>query len=120
MTEVVGAELYITETINPPAQYASVELIVAFSALGGMAALGVPTLVTSFGFNWRIAFWIGAIVALIGSIARTTLRETPEFADAKRRIKTIFARTNTDTNTLDKNPIWKEKVSKKTFIALLL
>ncbi|WP_341755549.1 MFS transporter [Candidatus Tisiphia endosymbiont of Ptychoptera albimana] len=120
MGEVTGAELYITETINPPAQYASVELIVAFSALGGMAALGIATLVTSYGFNWRIAFWIGAIVALIGSIARTTLRETPEFADAKRRIKTIFARTNTDTNTLDKNPIWKEKVSKKTFIALFL
>ncbi|UCM92107.1 MAG: MFS transporter [Rickettsia endosymbiont of Cimex lectularius] len=120
MGEVKGAELYITETINPPAQYASVELIVAFSALGGMAALGMATLVTSYGFNWRVAFWLGAIVALIGSIARTTLRETPEFADAKRQLKKVFAKTNTDTNTLEKNPIWKEKVSKKTFIALFL
>ncbi|WP_375330941.1 MFS transporter [Candidatus Tisiphia endosymbiont of Oplodontha viridula] len=120
MGETVGAELYLIETINPPAQYATVALIGAFTSLGGMGALGMATLVTSFGFNWRLAFWLGAIVALIGSIARTTLRETPEFADAKRQLKKVFAKTNTDTSTLENHPIWIEKVSKKTFIALLL
>ncbi|BFD46319.1 MAG: MFS transporter [Rickettsia endosymbiont of Sergentomyia squamirostris] len=121
MGEIVGAELYITETINPPAQYVSVALIGAFSCLGGgIAALGIASLVTSYAFNWRAAFWLGAIVALIGSIARTTLRETPEFADAKRQLKKVFAQTNTDISTLESHPIWKEKVKKKTFIALLL
>ncbi len=42
---------------------------------------------TSIIFNWRIAFWVGAIIALVGLIARTRLRETPEFADYKRRLK---------------------------------
>ncbi|WP_425361139.1 MFS transporter [Candidatus Tisiphia endosymbiont of Stenodema calcarata] len=117
MGEVTGAELYLTETLKPPIQYATVGSLGAFAALGGIGALGIASLVTSHGFNWRLAFWLGAIVALIGSIARTTLRETPEFADAKRQLKKVFAKTNTDTNTLEKNPIWAEKVNKKTILA---
>lgn len=120
MGEIVGAELYLAETINPPAQYATVVLIVAFSALGGIAALGIASLVTSHGFNWRIAFWVGAVVALIGSVARTALRETPEFADAKRRIKIVFSKTNTNTSILANDITWNEKVNTKTVIALFL
>ncbi len=93
MGEIIGAELYLTETTKPPVQYVSVGFIGACSSIGGLGALGIASLVTSHGFNWRLAFWIGAAIALIGSLARTTLRETPEFADAKRRIKKVFEKT---------------------------
>lgn len=86
--------------------------------LGALGVLAIASLVTSYGFNWRAAFWIGAVIALIGFIARTKLRETPEFADTKRQLKKVFAQTNTDTSTLVNNPIWTEKVNKKTILAL--
>ncbi|WP_341756649.1 MULTISPECIES: MFS transporter [unclassified Candidatus Tisiphia] len=120
MGEVIGADLYLTETIKPPAQYVSVALIGAFGVLGEIGALGIASLVTSHGFNWRLAFWFGAAIALVGSVARTTLRETPEFADAKRRIKKVFEKTNTDTAGLKDHPVWQEKVDKKTIIAFFL
>lgn len=91
MGEITGAELYLTETIKPPIQYPVVSLIPAFATVGTMVALGVATLVTSQGFNWRLAFWFGSCVALVGTIARTALRETPEFTHAKMQIKHIFA-----------------------------
>ncbi len=120
MGEMKGAELYLTETIKPPIQYTSVGLMWACGSLGGLGALGIASLVTSHGFNWRLAFWFGAAVALVGSVARTTLRETPEFADAKRRLKKIFEKTNTDTASLKDHPVLQEKVNKKTIIALFL
>ena len=58
----------------------------------GLAAITVAVLATSYGFNWRIAFWIGATVAIVGSMARTTLRETPEFADARKRLQNVADR----------------------------
>ena len=39
-------------------------------------------------FDWRLAFWIGACIAVIGSIARTRLRETPVFLKEQERKKT--------------------------------
>jgi MHS family proline/betaine transporter-like MFS transporter len=50
-------------------------------------ALLIASLVTTQGFNWQLAFWIGAGIALIGSIARTRLRETPDFVDMKKRMQ---------------------------------
>ncbi len=120
MGEITGAELYLTETIKPPVQYASVGLMSVCGSLGKLGALGVASLVTSHGFNWRLAFWLGAAVALVDSVARTTLRETPEFADAKRRIKKVFEKTNTATAGLKDHPAWQEKVNKKTIIAFFL
>lgn len=120
MGEMTGAQLYLTETIKPPVQYASVGLMGVCCDLGGLMALGVASLVTMHGFNWRLAFWIGAAVALVGSVARTTLRETPEFADAKRQIKKVFEKANIDTASLTNHPILQEKVNKKTVIAFFL
>ncbi len=120
MGEIVGAELYLTEMLHPPIQYASVGLIGVCAILGTLAALGVASLVASHIFNWRMAFWIGAIVALIGSVARTKLRETPEFADAKHRIKKVLKKTNTDINILQDYPLLQEKVNKKTAMAFFL
>ena len=87
MGEIIGAELYLMETIKPPIQYSAVALIEACFALGGMAALGVAAFFITFGLNWRFAFWLGAVLALVGSFARTNLRETPEFIDGRRKIR---------------------------------
>ncbi|WP_417905197.1 MFS transporter [Candidatus Tisiphia endosymbiont of Micropterix aruncella] len=120
MGESVGAGLYLTETINPPIQYVSVTLIALFASLGSIGALGIASLVTSYGFNWRLAFWIGTVVALIGSTARTTLRETPEFANAKLRLKRKYEKANIDIKELHNDPVVNEKINKKTVIAFLL
>lgn len=115
MGERIGAGIYITEITKPPIQYAAVTLTGCLSALGGTFALAVASLVTSQGFNWRIAFWIGAVVAVIGFLARTSLRETAEFVNAKRRITNILDATKLKAQKI--NPIMQENVSKKTIIA---
>ncbi len=117
--ERIGAGIYVTEITKPPIQYAAVTLIGCLAALGGTFALAVASLVTSQGFNWRIAFWIGAGIALVGFLARTTLRETPEFADAKRQIKNILEKSGL-SNSLKTNSVVQEKVNILTVIANFL
>jgi MHS family proline/betaine transporter-like MFS transporter len=85
MGEGIGAVIYIAESITRPASYPAVAFIGVASTIGGMTALGVSALVTSFGFNWRLAFWSGAVIAVIGTAARTRLRETPDFIEMKRQ-----------------------------------
>lgn len=68
MGEIIGAELYLTETIKRPQQYMSVALISFFAVLGATFALGVAFISTSYNFNWRYAFWFGALVALVGLV----------------------------------------------------
>lgn len=116
--EIVGAEIYLTEMTKPPVQYSGVALIGALSAVGGMSALGIASLVTLIELNWRVAFWIGAVVAIIGVIARTTLRETPEFSDAKKRLAGTFEKTNTNKEELKNNIIYNAKINKKTVLYL--
>lgn len=118
--EIVGAELYLTEITTPPIQYPIVSFIAIFSVVGTVAALAVASLFTSFGLNWRIAFWIGAAIAMVGAVARTTLRETPEFADAKRRLQNKMEKAYIDNKTLKDDPIFNEKASQKTTLYLLL
>lgn len=88
--EIVGAELYLTEITNPPIQYPIVSFIAIASVIGTVVALAMATLVLAIGLDWRIAFWIGASIAMIGAVARTALRETPEFADARRRLQNKY------------------------------
>jgi MFS family permease len=118
MGEIVGATLYITEITKPPIQYAAVTLVCAFANLGTIFALLVATLVTSFGYNWRYAFGFGMVIALIGGVARQRLRETPDFADAKRRIKNKIEKVGIDPNRIDDNPMMLEKLDKKTALSL--
>ena len=119
MGESIGAEIYVTETVKPPLQYPMVGFLVICSVIGGTFALGVASFVTSFGINWRYAFWLGTGIALIGTIARTTLRETPDFADAKRRIIEKVGNFN-QLHTLKDNPIWNEKVNKITALSFFM
>ncbi|WP_425363782.1 MFS transporter [Candidatus Tisiphia endosymbiont of Hybos culiciformis] len=119
--ELVGAELYLTETIKPPIQYPTVAFIAVASVIGTTAALGIASLVTSsYGLNWRIAFWIGAVIALVGGLARTTLRETPDFVDAKLRLKKKYEKANIDIKELNNDPVVNEKVNKKSVLYLFI
>lgn len=125
MGERIGAEIYLTELIKPPACYPLVSLLTISAIVGTTAAIAIASFVTSSGFNWRIAFWIGAVIALVGSVARTRLRETPDFVDMQRRIKKAIAEAEKSGLTraaalLKKtNPTWQEKVPNKSIIAYL-
>ena len=72
--EVIGTEIYLAESIKPPILYPMVCIIITFSTLGGFAALDIATLSTSINFIWRMAFWFGVGVALIGIVAKIILR----------------------------------------------
>lgn len=125
MGEAVGAEIYITEITKPPSQYPLVGLVTCFTCLGTVFSLLVAALVTTKGFNWRLAFWIGTCIALVGSVARTRLRETPDFVDMKRRMKKAIEDSNRDG--LEKaadllkstNSLFKERVDKKVSLSFL-
>jgi MFS family permease len=117
MGEIVGAEIYLTETIKVPLRYPVVGLMGCAAAVGSLFALFIASIATTSGFNWRIAFWIGACVAVVGSIARTRLRETPEFVDAQK------LRQKANECIVGKSPkssVSKEKIAKKTIVACFL
>jgi MFS family permease len=126
MGEITGTQLYLTEYLTPPGRYVSVTLISLCASIGGFVALGIAFLVTSYGLNWRLAFWFGACVALVGMAARTTLRETPEFADAKRSVNKTLHKLNNNESNIDVDYIMQvstkahEKINWKTIISLLL
>lgn len=119
MGEIVGCQVYVTEIIKPPLQHVAVSFIGLAASLGGVAALGIASLVTQTGLNWRIAFGIGAAIAMVGSIARVRLRETPEFVDKKRQL-----RKEMDDTRLGKASsnfkIKKEKMNGATLAACFL
>lgn len=110
MGEIMGAVVYTTEITKPPTQYPAVALIILSSSLGSFAALGIASLVTESGFNWRLAFWMGATIAVIGSFARTRLRETPEFLNHKNQKKQ-------DLSKQSLTPQKRIKTSPKTLLA---
>lgn len=121
MGEFIGAQLYLTEITKPPIQYPIVSLTSVFSILGGTVALAVSSVTTLNGLDfitWRTAFWFGVVVALVGTVARTTLKETPEFADAQKRIKNSL--DNSQQKELKNNPMWIQdtKNDKQTFLLL--
>ncbi len=126
MGEVIGAEIYLTEVIPLPQRYPVVASIRIVDDLGSLLAISVASLVTMAGMDWRVAFWIGACIAVVGSVARTRLRETPEFIDAKRRMENVLENANRDglesvaQLLKSTNPRWQEKVNPKTTLAYFL
>lgn len=114
MGEIIGAEIYLTEITRPPLSYPIVSLIGCSSRLGTMVALGVATLVLTCGIEWRTAFWVGAAIAVIGSVARTRLRETPEFL--KMNKLRLEARKNKKTSKTD-DFLGKQSAPFKTIMA---
>lgn len=118
--ESIGAELYTAELIQPPLRYKAVGYIGFAGVVGMTVSLMIAEIVLSLGINWRIIFWIGALIALIGSVARVTLRESPDFSDAKRRLLNMFETANKSPALLHDNPAYEEKVSRKTSLAYFL
>lgn len=121
MGEVIGAQIYLSELVKKPLSYPAVNLIGCSCVVGSLAALGMSHLILKFGFEWRIAFLMGALIAVVGSFARRTLRETPDFANAKAKLKKILEKANIDhTQVLAKDPIANPKVNHKTSLAYFL
>jgi len=116
MGEIIGAEIYLTEVIKAPLRNSIVTSLHIFANLGSTMALGLAVLVTSYGVNWRLAFWAGAFIAVIGASARSRLRETPEFANAKRRLMNKIQDLQQDVGLLKNNVFIKEKLPYKTNI----
>jgi len=122
MGEIMGAKIYVTELTKAPVVYPAVASIGIGASLGSTAALGVATLATQIGFNWRFAFWFGVIIAIIGIIARTNLRETPIFVDAKRKMKKAIKQAYEQeseklSDTLElAGAAWNEKLNFKSCI----
>lgn len=123
MGERIGAEIYLTELTNPPMRYPLVASISFSADIGVMLALLVASLVTMSGVNWRLAFWIGTIIALVGTLARTRLRETPDFVDMRKRVRKVIAdagegdQLQTEELFNKSNPIWQGRVSPKIVMA---
>jgi MFS transporter, MHS family, proline/betaine transporter len=118
--ESIGAELYTAELIEPPLRYKAVGYIGFAGVVGMSVSLMVAQVVLSLGINWRVIFWIGATIALIGSAARVTLRESPEFSDATRKLRSMLKRAGEDEQALQSNAAFLEKVSFKTSLAYFL
>lgn len=118
--ESIGAELYTAELIQPPLRYKAVGYIGFAGVVGMTASLLVAKVVLALDINWRVIFWIGAAIALIGSAARVTLRESPDFSDAKRRLLNMFETAEKSPDLLNDNPAYAENVSKKTSLAYFL
>jgi MFS family permease len=118
--ESIGAELYTAEMINLPLRYRAVGFIGLAGVVGMVVSLIVAEVVLSLDINWRIIFWIGALIALIGSVARVTLRESPDFSDAKRRLLSMLENAEKSPSLLNDNLAWKEQVPGKTALAFFM
>lgn len=76
-----SAEVYITEIVPAPRSYFLATLVECTCSLGGMFACLIASLSLMIDpvFGWRIAFVIGATIAVLGIYARKDLKETSEF-----------------------------------------
>jgi len=124
--EGTGAELYLTESSKPPVQYPLVSSVTVFASLGCAAALGIATIAmnenifSSIGMSsWRIAFLVGAGVALVGTIARTSLKEADEFSDKKKQLESRYVENKIKGSDLS-NEFLKEKSAFRTSLAYFL
>lgn len=118
--ESIGAELYTAELIDRPLKYKAVGYIGFAGVVGMVVSLMTAKIVLSIDISWRIIFWIGAVIALVGSAARITLRESPEFSDATRKLRIMFESANKNLNLVKNHPSYIEKVSKKTSLSYFL
>lgn len=125
MGEIVGAELYMTESTRPPVQYFASSMLIVFVSLGTVGALSVAYFITYNDFDWRYAFWAGALISLVSFAARNSLTESSEFAHARSIInKMKNTKKNSDGEIKTQNEETDEirKISssadKKTVLAL--
>jgi MFS family permease len=97
MGEVIIAQIYLTETIKPPMQYFAVSSIAVVCRAGTTASLIIANICIINGVNWRIAFWAGALIAIVSVVARNNLRESPIFLESKNNKSRISEQTRYKT-----------------------
>ena len=102
MGEKLGAQLYISEMLGQPNSYVYNWVIQIQTDLGGLFALFIALSAIYYSFNWRVAFWIGAAIALVGVAARTKLRETPEYIDYQIRLRKKGIEVDVTQDKIDK------------------
>jgi len=112
MGEVIGALVYITEFTKPPIRYYAVALIPVLGYSGGLAALGIASLIVYAEVNWRGIFVFGALIALVGIAIRTKLSETKDFANASKRLQTQYNVNH------DEEDLFYDESYKKTSFAM--
>ena len=117
--ESMGALLYLSEMLKTPMKYIACGIINTTSRIGGVFALIISLLSITSNLNWRLAFYIGAGVAVIGFFARIKLRETPEFIDYKRRIKIKKEISELDPKIQIKLPSINDIIDKKIIFAFI-
>ena len=119
MGEVTGAKLYVMESFKQPYRYIFCALISLQYLIGIILALLVASFALSMDtpLGWRLAFMIGAVIAVVGLAARTRLRETPEFVDYQRRMKIMGASKGI---VMPKIEFPNQKVNFKTVFFLLM
>jgi MFS family permease len=89
--ELPGAITYVVEVAPRRASFASG--CVFFCVMGGVVAATVLSLVIQNGmtadqvaaYGWRIPFWIGGGLGLLGFWVRRSLEESPEFERVKKQ-----------------------------------
>ncbi|OJW73688.1 MAG: hypothetical protein BGO68_05095 [Candidatus Amoebophilus sp. 36-38] len=118
--ELIGAQLLLSETIPSPNRSRAVGILAVFAELGGMAAIATVPLAIVYQFNWRIAFMVGACIAVVGAVARTKLRESPEFVDANKKLKHSLKNVKQEPQPGAENHFHKEPVNRKTAFAYFL
>lgn len=92
--ELPGATVYLSE-INkdhPHEAYYLGLIPVAIDA-GAVLALTSITgcLMSGYDWAWRVPFFIGGLLAVFGSFARTSLKESKEYIKRQKDIKTSFS-----------------------------
>lgn len=121
--EIISCDLYFMESTNPPVQYPLSGITDIFGALGGTAALGVASLVTMNGFNWRWAFFIGCFIGIFGGVMRRTLLETKEFSNMLTQIKLIqekFKLSYKEARRIVEKELERNQPTKKVLFALFI
>jgi MHS family proline/betaine transporter-like MFS transporter len=126
IAECVGTEIYITEAIKPPMQYPAVAYAEVFGALGNIVALGVGAAFTNIKFfsgsameySWRGAFLFGAVVGLVGTTARKSLKEAVSFSNRQALFKEKFSEVGIKLN-LDTKGLYSKKPA-KTYVVYFL
>jgi MHS family proline/betaine transporter-like MFS transporter len=116
MGEGTGADLYILETTPRPSVFLFTGLLTASTTLGSLSALLISKIATNDGlFNWRYAFFIGAIIAFFGLQARLALKETIDFGNAKIKLQSFSDEHKNLSNDNKLNN--KSKINTKTIMA---
>ncbi|KFG72879.1 MFS transporter [Streptomyces mutabilis] len=100
--EYTGVMTYLVEGAPPRRRGLVASLASAASEVGALLAVGVAALTTTMtsgpemdAWGWRIPFFVGALLAAGTLIARSTLRESPAFEQARQDRAT------------DRAPLWR-------------